>query len=117
MTKQEAFDRKAEFERVQKEYLNSVNERDNTIGVQNKDIDELLLTIMDSINRKYPNGHSKWFDRVKALYDEGKVNNLKAAVEKNLITMEEYEEICGEPYVPDATSADYENSLKELGVK
>lgn len=40
------------------------------------------------------------FERIKRLYDEGKlsINGLKNAVEKELITAEQYKLICGEKY-------------------
>lgn len=44
------------------------------------------------------NSHSKYFDKIKKLYDEGRVNQLGNYVVSGLITPAEYEEICGEPY-------------------
>ena len=45
MTKQEAIDRKVEFERVQKEYRETANAQQDTIKQQDNDIDELLVVI------------------------------------------------------------------------
>lgn len=40
------------------------------------------------------------YERIKRLYDSGEltIDGLKNAVKKNLITVEEYEEISGEKY-------------------
>lgn len=44
--------------------------------------------------------HSKWFERIKKLYDNGDIDKhgLAVYVRRGMITPEEYEEICGEPY-------------------
>lgn len=62
--------------------------------------------------------HSKYFERIKKLYEDGRVNDLDSYVRNSLITPEEYEEISGVPYTPgdEATVADYDNALEELGV-
>lgn len=41
---------------------------------------------------------SEFFERIKALYDKGRIANLKVFVQNGMITPEEYSEICGEPY-------------------
>ena len=46
------------------------------------------------------NEHSKYYERIKRLYDAGRINDLEVFVRDGLITAEEYEEICGEPYSP-----------------
>ena len=67
--------------------------------------------------------HSEMYKSIRdwsQIYHLWKKQHVHAAVPE-LITAEEYEEITGEPYVPDpeqeATISDYEDALEELGVK
>ena len=66
--------------------------------------------------------HSPMFEKIKLFYDKKLWNDymVAEAVMKGLITEEEYEEITGKPFEPveaEATIQDYENGMRELGVK
>lgn len=78
----------------------------------------LLLTIGNSANNdENIQQHSQFFDKIKAYYNEGRINDINNYVEFNLITPIEFKEITGEDYQPNANDADYERALNELGVK